>query len=93
MTKNEYTLFQKTKGEKKVWCVYFRDEEGNRLNPIYVSKLKKMVYKGKQRTQPIPDDPVTGREECIKVCEKSLRTDTTKEYIFNKEDKTPKCCL
>ena len=85
MTKNEYTLFQKTKDGKKVWCVYFRDEDGKRINPIYVSKLKKMVYKGRDRNKPIPLDPNdtnVGREECIRVCEKSLKNEKTMNNSF-----------
>ena len=92
MTKNEYTLFQKTKDGKKVWCVYFRDENGIRLNPIYVSKLKKMVYKGRDRNKPIPIDPYDpsiGREECVRICEKSLKHDNTIDYIFHKNDISP----
>ena len=89
MTKNEYTLFQKTKDGKKVWCVYFRDEDGNRLNPIYVSKLKKMVYKGRDRTKPISNDLTKGRQECIKICEKSLNNEDTREYIFKKKETSP----
>lgn len=78
----EYTIFSKTVGTKDVWCVYFRDEDGKRLNPIFVSKLKKMVYKGRQRTEPIKT-----REECYKICEKSLVNETTRDYIFNKKDR------
>lgn len=84
---NEYSLFKKTKGDKKFWCVYFKDEEGKRLNPIYVSKLKKMVYKGRQRNEPIPltED---GKNECIRICEKSLNNEKTREYIFRQKEPT-----
>ena len=81
---NDYTFFRKNIGEKDVWCVYFRDDNGNRLNPIFVSKLKKMVYKGRQRTEPIKD-----REECVRICEKSLNNETTLDYIFRREKKSP----
>lgn len=80
----EYTLFERTIGENKVWCVYFRNEEGERLNPIFVSKLKKMVYKGRQRTEPIKD-----KDECIRICEKSLHNEITRDYIFKKMEKSP----
>ena len=80
----DYTLFRRTIGEKSVWCVYFKDENGNRLNPIFVSKLKKMVYKGRQRNEPIKD-----RDECVKICEKSLNNETTLDYIFRREEKSP----
>lgn len=89
MTKNEYTVFQKTKNGKKVWCVYFRDENGKRLNPIYVSKLKKMVYKGRDRNKPIPEDPKVGKQECLKICEKSLHNEITRDYIFNDDGNSP----
>lgn len=81
---NDYTIFRKSVGQKDVWCVYYRDENGDRLNPIWVSKLKKMVYKGRQRTEPIKS-----KTECIKICEKSLHNQTTYNYIFRKKDKSP----
>lgn len=83
----EYSLFQKTKGDKKVWCVYFKDENGDRLNPIYVSKLKKMVYKGRRRTEPIPLTK-EGRDECVRICEKSINKEETLNYIFRKKEPT-----
>ena len=32
---NDYTFFRKNIGEKDVWCVYFRDDNGNRLIKLY----------------------------------------------------------
>ncbi len=79
---SDYTIFEKKiKDNQKVWCVYFRDDEtGERLNPIYVSKLKKLLYKGKHGLEPIVD-----RDECIKIVEKSLTKDNIRDYIFNKK--------
>lgn len=81
---DDYTIFEKTIKGKKHWYVYYRDEDGNRLSELSLSVLKKIVYVGRNRLEPIKD-----RNEALRIAERSLHNSDASDKIFHRKETSP----
>lgn len=80
LTPDDFTVYEKLSNGKPTWSVLYRDAEGNRLSAISLPKLKKQLYTGKKRFEPIKD-----KAEAVLIAQKALNNPDLKDKLLNRK--------